>query len=198
MIAAAAERGWIDGRRAHAESVMAIVRAGAGIVITYAAADVATWLAGAADDATSRRRLHPGARAGPRPRVAPPARPRAARRWPRAGRRRSRGDRVGRPELSLLVDRARARRRPAVVADGVQRRRAGDSAAAMLLRAGLGRWLTVAHSFLGRIGPSQYVPRADGAGAVAVRRRAIALPRRVSVHQEHGVVPAVHARRARA
>ena len=44
MIAAAAERGWLDGRRAMTESVTAIVRAGAGIVITYAAADLATWI----------------------------------------------------------------------------------------------------------------------------------------------------------
>jgi porphobilinogen synthase len=44
MIAAAAERGWLDGRRAMTEAVNAIVRAGAGIVITYAAADLATWL----------------------------------------------------------------------------------------------------------------------------------------------------------
>jgi porphobilinogen synthase len=44
MIAAAAERGWLDGRRAMTEAVTAIVRAGAAIVITYAAADLATWL----------------------------------------------------------------------------------------------------------------------------------------------------------
>jgi porphobilinogen synthase len=44
MIAAAAERGWLDGRRAMIEAVTAIVRAGAGIVITYAAADLAMWL----------------------------------------------------------------------------------------------------------------------------------------------------------
>ncbi len=44
MIAAAAERGWLDGRRAMTEAITAIVRAGAGIVITYAAADIATWL----------------------------------------------------------------------------------------------------------------------------------------------------------
>ncbi len=44
MIAAAAERGWLDGRRAMTEAVTAIVRAGAGIVITYAAADLARWL----------------------------------------------------------------------------------------------------------------------------------------------------------
>ena len=34
-----------------------------------------------------------------------------------------------------------------------------EAAAARLLRAGLGRWLTVRHSFVGRIGPSQYVRR---------------------------------------
>jgi porphobilinogen synthase len=44
MIAAAAERGWLDGRRAMMEAVTAIARAGAGIVITYAAADLARWL----------------------------------------------------------------------------------------------------------------------------------------------------------
>ena len=43
MIAAAAERGWLDGRRAMTEAVTGIVRAGAGIVITYAAGDLATW-----------------------------------------------------------------------------------------------------------------------------------------------------------
>jgi porphobilinogen synthase len=45
MIAAADERGWLDGRRAMTEAVTAIVRAGAGIVITYAAADLAKWMA---------------------------------------------------------------------------------------------------------------------------------------------------------
>jgi porphobilinogen synthase len=45
MIAAAAERGWIDGRRAMTEAVTAMARAGAGIVITYAAADLARWIA---------------------------------------------------------------------------------------------------------------------------------------------------------
>ena len=44
MLVAAAERGWIDGRRVTLETVTAIVRAGAGIVITYAAGDIATWL----------------------------------------------------------------------------------------------------------------------------------------------------------
>jgi chlorite dismutase len=32
-----------------------------------------------------------------------------------------------------------------------------ESSAADFLRAGLGRWLSVTHSFIGRIGPSQYV-----------------------------------------
>ncbi|HEV8402564.1 MAG TPA: porphobilinogen synthase [Candidatus Limnocylindrales bacterium] len=45
MIAAAAERGWIDGRRVMTEAVTSMVRAGADIVITYAAADVAAWIA---------------------------------------------------------------------------------------------------------------------------------------------------------
>jgi porphobilinogen synthase len=44
MIRAAAERGWLDGRRVMLEAITSIVRAGAGIVLTYAAADIATWL----------------------------------------------------------------------------------------------------------------------------------------------------------
>jgi porphobilinogen synthase len=42
-IAAAAERGWLDRRRALTEATTSILRAGAGFVITYAAADLATW-----------------------------------------------------------------------------------------------------------------------------------------------------------
>jgi len=34
-----------------------------------------------------------------------------------------------------------------------------ETAAARLLRAGLGRWLTVRHSLIGRVGPSQYVTK---------------------------------------
>lgn len=41
MIAAAAERGWIDRDAALAESVTAIVRAGADIVLSYAALELA-------------------------------------------------------------------------------------------------------------------------------------------------------------
>jgi porphobilinogen synthase len=41
MVKAAAERGWIDGERAMRESVLSIFRAGADIVLTYAALDLA-------------------------------------------------------------------------------------------------------------------------------------------------------------
>lgn len=44
-ICAAAERGWLDRRAAALESLTAIARAGAGIVVTYFAADAAGWLA---------------------------------------------------------------------------------------------------------------------------------------------------------
>jgi porphobilinogen synthase len=44
MLAAAAERGWIDRRRATLEALTGIARAGADIVITYAATDVCGWL----------------------------------------------------------------------------------------------------------------------------------------------------------
>jgi porphobilinogen synthase len=41
MVKAAAERGWIDGDRAMREAVLSILRAGADIVLTYAALDLA-------------------------------------------------------------------------------------------------------------------------------------------------------------
>ena len=44
QIEAAAANGWIDRRAAHLEAVTSIVRAGADIVVTYAALDLATWL----------------------------------------------------------------------------------------------------------------------------------------------------------
>jgi porphobilinogen synthase len=44
MIKAAAQRGWIDERAVTLESLLAMRRAGADILITYAAADVAKWL----------------------------------------------------------------------------------------------------------------------------------------------------------
>ena len=44
MIKAAAERGWLDERTAMMETLTAIARAGADIVITYAAVDAARWI----------------------------------------------------------------------------------------------------------------------------------------------------------
>jgi porphobilinogen synthase len=44
MVKAAAERGWIDERAIALEMLTAITRAGAGIVLTYWAKDVAKWL----------------------------------------------------------------------------------------------------------------------------------------------------------
>ena len=41
---AAAERGWIDERNVVLESLTAIRRAGASIILTYWAKDVARWL----------------------------------------------------------------------------------------------------------------------------------------------------------
>ncbi len=45
MIKAAAERGWLDERRAVLEALTSIRRAGADFVLTYSAKDVAKWLA---------------------------------------------------------------------------------------------------------------------------------------------------------
>jgi len=45
LIKAAAERGWIDERRLTLETMLGLRRAGADIIITYAARDVARWLA---------------------------------------------------------------------------------------------------------------------------------------------------------
>src|SRR5205823_13708807 len=44
MIKAAAARGWIDERAVTLKSLLAMCRAGADILITYAAKDVARWL----------------------------------------------------------------------------------------------------------------------------------------------------------
>jgi porphobilinogen synthase len=44
MLRAAAERGWLDGERAMLESLLAIKRAGADWILTYAAKDVAPML----------------------------------------------------------------------------------------------------------------------------------------------------------
>lgn len=48
MIKAAAANGWIDEKRVALETLMAIRRAGADMIITYFAKDVATWLSGSA------------------------------------------------------------------------------------------------------------------------------------------------------
>jgi porphobilinogen synthase len=45
MVKAAAQAGWLDERAAVLESLTSIRRAGADIVITYHAKDVAEWLA---------------------------------------------------------------------------------------------------------------------------------------------------------
>ena len=45
MVEAAAERGWLDRRRTAVETLTAIRRAGAGMILTYWAAEAATWLA---------------------------------------------------------------------------------------------------------------------------------------------------------
>ena len=44
MIKAAADRGWIDERRAVLEVLTGIKRAGADMILTYSACDVARWL----------------------------------------------------------------------------------------------------------------------------------------------------------
>ena len=44
MVKAAAARGWIDERAIVLETLTAIHRAGAGVVLTYWAKDVAKWL----------------------------------------------------------------------------------------------------------------------------------------------------------
>ena len=46
MIKAAAERGWVDERAVVLESLLAMKRAGADILITYSAIDAAAWLRG--------------------------------------------------------------------------------------------------------------------------------------------------------
>jgi porphobilinogen synthase len=44
MLMAAAERGWLDERQAALETLMAIRRAGADLIITYHAERAAGWL----------------------------------------------------------------------------------------------------------------------------------------------------------
>jgi len=47
MVKAAAERGWLDEQRVAMEALTSIKRAGADMIITYWAKDVARWLQGA-------------------------------------------------------------------------------------------------------------------------------------------------------
>jgi porphobilinogen synthase len=44
MLKAAAAQGWLDERGAALESLLAIKRAGADVIVTYFAKDVAAWL----------------------------------------------------------------------------------------------------------------------------------------------------------
>jgi len=44
MVKAAAERGWIDEKRIVMETMLSFKRAGAKMIITYHALDVARWL----------------------------------------------------------------------------------------------------------------------------------------------------------
>lgn len=56
MIKAAAANGWLDERAVTLESLLALRRAGADILITYSAVDVARWLRGEAGGALSSAR----------------------------------------------------------------------------------------------------------------------------------------------
>jgi porphobilinogen synthase len=44
MVKAAAAQGWLDERQAALESLTAIKRAGADVIVTYWAAEAAAWL----------------------------------------------------------------------------------------------------------------------------------------------------------
>ena len=46
MLKAAAERGWLDERAATLEALTCFRRAGADLILTYAAVDAARWLGG--------------------------------------------------------------------------------------------------------------------------------------------------------
>jgi porphobilinogen synthase len=48
MLKAASERGWLDERRVVMESLTAMRRAGADVILTYYARQVGAWLAGEA------------------------------------------------------------------------------------------------------------------------------------------------------
>ena len=45
LVQAAAQRGWVDGKRVALESLLSIRRAGADVILTYFAKEAARWLA---------------------------------------------------------------------------------------------------------------------------------------------------------
>ncbi len=151
MLEAAADRGWVDRRRVGLELLTAMARAGADLLITYLAADAARWLETPMPDAY----VHALA-LGLDP---------AWRRLPAETRRETAAsfaaavatdDPIRTETYSLVglkagVDLLVWRLAPSL--DEL------DAAAARALRTGLGRWLTVRHSFLGLIRGSQYVAK---------------------------------------
>ena len=72
-----------------------------------------------------------------------------------------------------------------------------EETAADLLASGIGQWLTPAISMIGLTRPSQYVKRADDAGAVALQRRSVQVPGRLPVHEVGRVVSARRPRSGR-
>ena len=200
MLAAAAERGWIDGRRAMTEAVTAIVRAGAGDRHHLRRGRPRRRGSRGARAPMSRRHdLRPGARPRARPGLAAAA-PRR-----RAARRRLRLRRRSRP------------RRPATASGRSATRSSGSSRASTSCS---GAWrrsveaLETSAAALAALGPR---PLADGprtrcsAGSgrrstsasrptrsSRFQRRALALPGRLPVHQDHRLVPARARRRGRA
>ena len=196
MIAAAAERGWIDGRRAMTEAVTAIVRAGAGIVITYAAADLATWLRERAMTRRARSTSRRSRSGSIRPGGAGPTRSAhddgcALRRGRRRGAEPTASASFSYSSIGLEpgVDLLLWRMAPSV--DAL------ETSAAALLRAGLGRWLTVATRCRSDR-PSQYVRKPTDQEQSLFTGERSPLPRRLPVHQDAPTGTCCRRRRARA
>ncbi len=190
MIAAAAERGWLDGRRAMTEAVdrdRPGRRRDRHHLRRRGPRDLAAGRAMSADEQiyiqalglgldpawrrrTDEERHDDGCRFGEAAAAA-----RARRRSGASATRRSASS-PGSTSCSGGWRRAstRSRRR--------RRRSCGPAS---------GRWLTVT-PFAHRSDRAVAVrAQADGPGAVALRRRALALPRRLPVHEEHRLVPAL-------
>ena len=147
MLEAAADRGWLDRRAAALETLTAIARAGADIIITYLAADVAP--AGCSEErprmsrSSSSRRWRWGST---RPGAACPDAER------RADARRPSRRPSGRPTVShphLLDDRPPGRHRPADLAAGARRSRRSRNRRRRCCAPALGRWLTVTRELPG-------------------------------------------------